>query len=207
MTDSFAFLNEPRCPWLETEALKQKFLALSREVHPDRVHSVTEAEKQQATQHYSELNSAYNILREPKERLLHLLELESGAKPRDVQRIPPGTMDLFVEVGQLCREVDAFLSERSKVTAPLLKVQMFERGMDWTDKLQALQQRVNARRDELAAELQQMNKVWDAAPPIGSNARPSALPLERLEQTYRVLSYIARWSEQIQERIVQLATD
>jgi curved DNA-binding protein CbpA len=207
MTDAFAVFDEPRRPWLDPDLLKQKFLPLSTAVHPDRFHTRPDSEKEQAARRYAELNSAYNILREPKERLLHLLELESGAKPRDVQRIPPGTMDLFVEVGQLCREVDAFLSERSKVTAPLLKVQMFERGMDWTDKLQALQQRVNARRDELASELQQMNKVWDAAPPIGSNARPSALPLERLEQTYRVLSYIARWSEQIQERIVQLATD
>ena len=153
------------------------------------------------------MNAAYNTLREPRDRLLHLIELEQGAKPSDIQRIPPSTMDLFVEVGQLCRDVDAFLAERRNVTSPLLKVQMFERGMEWTDKLQALQQRINARRDELATELQQMNAVWDAAPPIGSPQRVAALPMERLEQIYRVFSYIARWSEQLQERNVQLATD
>jgi hypothetical protein len=37
MQDAFALLNEPRRPWLEAEALKQKFLALSSAVHPDRV--------------------------------------------------------------------------------------------------------------------------------------------------------------------------
>jgi hypothetical protein len=31
------------------------------------------------------------------------------------------------------------------------------------------------------------------------------LPLERLEQLYRAMSYVARWTEQVQERIVQLA--
>ena len=206
LTDAFALLNEPRRPWLDAEALKQKFLPLSGAAHPDRIHSAPEAEKQAATNRYAELNAAYNTLREPRDRLLHLLELERGAKPSDIQRIPPGTMDLFVEVGQLCRDVDAFLAERVKVTSPLLKVQMFERGMEWTDKLQALQQRINAKRDELSAELQQMNSVWESAPPIDSPERAAALPLERLEQIYRVFSYIARWSEQIQERNVQLAT-
>jgi len=207
MQDSFFLLNEPRRPWLDAEALKQKFLPLSSAVHPDRTHDAPEAEKQKTHERYAELNTAYNTLREPRDRLLHLLELEQGAKPADIQRIPPGTMDLFVEVGQLCRDADTFLAERRNVTSPLLKVQMFERGLEWTDKLQALQQRINAKRDELSAELQSMNAVWESAPAIGSPQRAAALPLERLEQIYRVFSYIARWSEQIQERTVQLATD
>ena len=205
MTNAFTLLNESQRPSLDPEALKQKFIQFSSEVHPDRTHNAAEAEKQQTNQRYAAVNAAYNTLREPRDRLLHLLELEAGAKPSDIQRIPPGTMDLFVEVGQLCRDVDAFQTERKNVTSPLLKVQMFERGMEWTDKLQALQQRINAKRDELTAELQQMNAIWDSAPPIGSPQRAAALPLERLEQIYRVFSYIARWMEQIQERVVQLA--
>jgi DnaJ-domain-containing protein 1 len=204
MTDAFALLNEPRRPWLEADALKQKFLSLSNEVHPDRVHSASEAEKERVTSRYAGLNAAHNTLREPRDRLLHLLELEAGAKPSDIQRIPSGTMDLFAEVGQLCRDVDAFLAQRANVTSPLLKVQTFERGLEWTDKLQALQQRINTKRDELTGELQRMNAQWESAPPIGSPQRVEALPLERLEQIYRVFSYIARWSEQIRERHVQL---
>jgi DnaJ-domain-containing protein 1 len=206
MTDAFALLNESRRPWIDADALKQKFLPLSSAVHPDRTHNAPEVEKLATNERYAELNAAYNTLREPRDRLLHLLELEQGSKPSDIQRIPSGTMDLFVEVGQLCRDIDAFTAERAKVTSPLLKVQMFERGMEWTDKLQALQQRISARRDELATELQQMNAVWESAPSIGSPERANALPLERLEQIYRVFSYIARWSEQLQERNLQLAT-
>lgn len=206
MTDAFALLSEPRRPWLDPEALKQKFLPLSAEAHPDRIHSASDEAKQQATSRYAELNAAYNTLREPRDRLLHLLELELGAKPKDVQRIPPGTMDLFVEVGQLCRDVDAFIAQRANATSPLVKVQMFERGMEWTEKLQDLQRRINVKREELVAELQGMNAIWENASPIGSPERLSALPMERLEQVYRVFSYIARWTEQIQERIVQLAS-
>lgn len=205
MTDNFALLLEPRLPWIDAEMLKQKFFPLSAPFHPDRVHRGTDTEKLSANQRYAELNAAYNCLREPKERLLHLLELELGKKPSDIQKIPPGTMDLFVEVGQTCRDADAFLVERSKVTSPLLKVQLFERGHEWTDKLNALQRKINFKRDELATELRELNPIWQNAPPIGSPDRVAALPLERLEQIYRIFSYIARWSEQLQERVVQLS--
>jgi TPR repeat protein len=39
MNYAFALLSEPRRPWLDAEPLKQRFLARSNEVHPDRVHS------------------------------------------------------------------------------------------------------------------------------------------------------------------------
>src|SRR5438552_2017449 len=68
MTDAFVLLDEPRRPWLDAEALKQKFLPLSGASHPDRIHSAPEAEKQAATSHYAELNAAYNTLREPRDR-------------------------------------------------------------------------------------------------------------------------------------------
>jgi len=205
MTDAFALLSEPRRPWLDAEALKARFLPLSAAVHPDRVHSASEAEKAAANTRYAELNAAYNTLREPRDRLLHLLELEAGGKPKDVQRIPPGTMDLFVEVGQACRDTDEFLKQKSTSDSPMVKLRLMQEGLDWLDRLQALQGRVNAKRDELTAELRQMNGVWEAAPAIGIPDRVNALPLERLEQVYRAMSYVARWTEQIQERVVQLA--
>lgn len=205
MTDAFALLSEPRRPWLDADVLKARFLPLSAEVHPDRVHSASEAEKAAANARYAELNAAYNTLREPRDRLLHLLELEAGGKPKDVQRIPPGTMDLFVEVGQTCRDTDEFLKQKSTSESPMVKLRLMQDGLDWLDRLQALQGRVNAKRDELVTELRQMNAVWEAAPPVGAPERVAALPLERLEQVYRAMSYVARWTEQIQERIVQLA--
>jgi curved DNA-binding protein CbpA len=203
--DYFALLNEARRPWLETEQLKSNFLKLSAEAHPDRVHGASESEKEEANRRYAELNAAYQCLREPKSRLLHLLELELGRRPPDVQRIPPGTMDLFVEVGQVCRDVDAFLAQRARNTSPMMQVQSFAKAMEWTDQLTALQRKVNAKKEELSAELLTFNAQFAAAPPQGSPARPQHLPLERLEQIYRVLSYVARWTEQIQERIVQLS--
>jgi DnaJ-domain-containing protein 1 len=197
MTDNFALLNEPRRPWIDEDLLKQKFLALSSEAHPDRVHQLSAMEKEHAGARFSELNAAYNCLREPKERLRHLLELEAGKKPEDIQNIPPDLMEAAFEIGQTCKGADALLAEKARVTSAILKVQFFERGQEWTDKLTAWQRKINERRESLLAELKTMNPAWE------SNA--GKRPLKRLEEIYRLLGYFARWSAQIRERIVELS--
>jgi len=205
MIDCFALLNEPRRPQIDLEALKAKFRALSTEAHPDRFHNESDSEKQVVNQRYLELNAAYGCLRQPQERLQHLLELERGAKLEELQQVPNGAMDLFVEIGQLCRDLDAFLRERARITSPLLKVQAFERAAEWMEKLKSLKQRISAQQDALIIELGSLNAVWLAAPPVGASNRRDALPLARLEQIYWGVSYLSRWSEQIQERLVQLS--
>ena len=205
MSDAFVLLSEVRRPWLDTDALKARFVAFSREVHPDRVHGAGAVEKEEANRRYAELNAAYSQLREARERLLHLYQLEAGQPPQDIQRIPPGTMDLFVEIGQACRDCDTYLTGRTVSTSPMLKLKQFQEGIVWTEKLQSLQSQVNARREALNTELQAMNAIWEAAPAVGAADRRAALPLDRLEQIYRSLSYVARWTEQLQERIVRLA--
>ena len=204
MTDCFALLDEPHRPWLDAAALKTKFLARSAEVHPDRVHNAPEAERAAAQERYTAINAAFTTLREPKDRLQHLLELESGAKPGNIQSTPPELTDLFFAVGQLCRDVDFFLLEKGRANSPLLKVKMFRRAMEWTNQLTALQQRLNTKRGELEVQVQVMDETWSAAPAEPA-ARRAVLPLARLEQLYRTFSFLSRWAGQLQERMVQLA--
>lgn len=203
MTDNFALLKEQRRPWIDADLLKQKFLALSAEVHPDRVHGAEESEKRAAQTHYAELNAAYNCLREPKERLAHLLELETGAKPKQVQNIPSDLMDAFMEITNACRGADAVLTEKNATTSPLLKLQHFERGQEWTEKLMALQAKVNSWREELMQQLIAIDSEWDNNRASKSDARRKMLEL--LQRYCQLLGYFGRWSAQIQERIVQLS--
>lgn len=200
MTDNFALLNEPRRPWLDTDLLKQKFLALAAATHPDKQHNTGETKKSAGSRRYAELNAAYNCLAEPKLRLLHLLELELGAKPKDIQQIPPALADLFAEVANACRSADIFLAEKSKVTSPLLQVQLFERAQGWIEKLNELQRKLNELRDQLNGELKSLDAAWTAKSQTGERL---AL-LDGLEKLYRLFSYFNRWSNQIQERIIQL---
>ena len=201
MTDYFALLQEPRRPWLDPALLKAKFLARSAELHPDRVHGAAEPEKAAAAQRYVELNSAFNCLREPKARLRHLLQLELGRKPEDLQEIPADLADLFIDVAQLCRQANAFLAERASVSSPVLRVQLFERGQEWAERLGAMQGRVGERHEKLIRELQDLDAEWNETQ--GNTAARAPL-LRRLEEIHRLLSFYTRWNSQIQEAIVQL---
>lgn len=206
MTDYFALFAEPRRPWLDLDSLKTKFLTRSAEVHPDRVHQATPEIRQTAEARYTELNAAYQCLRDTKERLRHLLELEQGIKPNGIQNIPAQMSDHFMEVGQLCRSVDQFLVGKSKVTSPLLMVQCMEQGLDWTERVQTLQQKLRQLQDSLENELPALNAAWESAETLSPAERLAALPLKRLEEIYRSLSYLTRWSGQLSERMVLLAT-
>ena len=180
--------------------LKQKFLALAAEAHPDRVHNASESEKAAVTQRYAQLNAAYNCLAEPKLRLLHLLELELGAKPKDIQQIPTALADLFAEVANSCRNADGFLVEKNKATSPLVQLQLFERGQDWMEKLNGLQRKLNELREQVTDKLESLDALWISADAI---ARREILP--KLEELYRLFGYFNRWNNQIQERVVQLS--
>jgi DnaJ-domain-containing protein 1 len=198
MTDNFALFNEPRRPWIDPDLLKKKFLALSANAHPDKIHSSSESEKSAAAKQFAELNAAYNCLLEPKLRLLHLIELELGAKPKDIQHIPATLADLFAEVATICKSVDNFISEKNKVTSPLLQVGLFERAQDWIEQLNSLQKKLNELRAQVLDELKSLDEKWIA----DENARRELLP--NLEELYRLFGYFNRWQNQIQERVVQL---
>ena len=200
MTDYFVLLNEPRRPWLETELLKAKFLKLAAEAHPDKQPGLSEAEKTPANRRYAELNAAYQCLAGPKSRLRHLLELELGAKPKDVQQIPPALADLFAEVATTCRNADVFLAEKDKATSPLLQVQLFERAQEWMERLNLRQRKLNESREKLMDELKSLDGKWNAA---DAAARGDILP--KLEEFYRLFSYFNRWNSQLQERAVRLS--
>jgi len=97
------------------------------------------------------------------------------------------------------------LAAKGKTSSPVVKAQMFGRGMELAGRLNELQQVIARRQEELLAELRELNAAWEAAPAAGSAERTAALPLEALERIYRMLSYIARWTGQIQERRAQLS--
>ena len=200
MPDYFSMLHQSRRPWLEVDALKQKFLALSAGAHPDKIHSASDAEKSAAAKSFAELNAAYTCLADPKTRLLHLLELERGAKPADIQQIPAALADWFAEIATTCRHADSFLAEKAKATSPLLQVQLFERGQEWIEKLNALQQKLNGLREQANERLKSLDEHW-----LKTDASSRAEILPQLEELYRLFGYFNRWQNQIRERVVQLS--
>jgi curved DNA-binding protein CbpA len=202
VTDYFSLLQEPRRPGLDADRLRQTFLGLAAEWHPDHTPSADADEQAAANRRYAELNAAFVCLAEPKSRLLHLLELERGAKPADIQTIPPALADWFASIAGICREADAFLLEREMVTSPLLKIQWFEHAQEWIERLQSWQTKLGDLRGQLEARLERLDQEWLAHP---DDRKLSTLA--GLEELYRLFGYFNRWQNQLRERVARLTCE
>jgi len=196
MTDYFELLRQSRKPWLEEDQLKQIFLSISSNIHPDRSHHLSVEKKAEAGKRFSELNSAYNCLRDPKERLRHLLELERGSKPADVQSVSTHLMEWQFKMANLCREADRVLMTKTSGMSPILKVRAFESAQAQIEQLQEFQDAISKQKEELFTRLRRMNEAWISP--------ATADVLIDIEEIYRALGYFFRWSSQLQDRIVQL---
>jgi DnaJ-domain-containing protein 1 len=192
MLDYFRLFDEPRRPWIDPASLKQKFHSLSVLHHPDR----SSSDSTGASVEYADLNAAYNCLRNTPQRLAHLLELETGVKPRSVQSIPGDLMDWAFEAGALLRETDQFLAEKARNGSPMVAVQHFEKGMQFTDRLAAMQTRIQQALGPLDDRLREMNAILNQASPF---------PIDELAEIYQRCAFLNRWSQQIQVRISNLA--
>ncbi|HEV3409330.1 MAG TPA: DnaJ domain-containing protein, partial [Chthoniobacterales bacterium] len=99
MTDYFALLDQPRQPWLDPEQLKQAFHARTLQAHPD-------ARPNESRNSFAEVNEAYQVLRDPKRRLQHLLALHGDAPSPQAARVPTELEELFPRVAGLLREAE-----------------------------------------------------------------------------------------------------
>ncbi len=195
MTDYFAILGQKREPFLDPGALKEIFLRLSSECHPDK--SAAE-NRDLAGQKFTEMNAAYNCLRDPKTRLAHFLELETGKPPVLVQSMPGGLMDHFAQVAQICGRADSTLRKRQGLSSPVVKAQCFQEALGLSEQISMLQRILQHQRDSLVEELRVLPAL------DGETDRPALLA--RIEEVYAAYSYLSRWSHQLQERFVQLAS-
>ena len=203
MSDHFAPLNSPRRPWLDAEVLKQRFHDMSGEVHPDRAHDATPEAKAVLQRRFAEVNAAHQCLREAKSRVRHLLELELGQAPGNVKSIPGEMTEWFMEIGAVCREVDAFLAKKESQDSPLLQAVLMGEGMELNDKVTELHGRLRSELAKVDAELQSLGPAWKALDGE-TDGRAEKLPLARLESLGQRLGFWVKWSAQLAERSSRL---
>lgn len=194
MTDYFALLELPRSPWLEVAAVKERFAAKSGPMHPDRVHQADDATRTTATQRYAELNAAQQCLSDTRQRLRHLIELETGQPPSDVGKVPPHISELFFKVGQSLRTADELVRQKQAATSPMVQVQVMRQAID----------RMEALREVIGELEQRRSRLDDQCRALGADrpAQDNFLPI--LTDLHRDYSYLNRWLEQLRERLLQL---
>ena len=75
------------------------FTTCRLDAHPDQSHNADAAIKAEKQDDFTEINEAYQCLDDAKCRVRHLIELERGKAPDNVQSIPAEMTDWFMEIG------------------------------------------------------------------------------------------------------------
>ncbi len=101
--DCFTLFGLPHRFEVDLKALHTRLLTLSRVVHPDVAGVAIPEKREQALRLSSELNRAYETLRDPLARAEYLLHLAGGPSASDDKSVPP---ELLGEVMTLREEIE-----------------------------------------------------------------------------------------------------
>ena len=181
---------EPK-PSIDLDALKERFLAQCAAQHPDKA-----ADKSTAEGDFQELNRAYNVLRNSRERLLHLLELSGGSGQQQIQEVPPVALEFFSDIAACMKRADALLKEKNGSNSPMLKVQLMQKGLEEIDAMQSLQGRISSSIKAVEDSLLDLNGEWSRV--------PSEAAMKRAREAAAALGFLERWNAQLQQRIGEL---
>lgn len=214
MTDHFAVLGEARRPWLEEDALKERFLELTSQHHPDVAHAANAADAaneagqsgQPTAVDFSAINLAYQTLRDPRARLRHLLELEleaagenASAEPK--HQAPPEAINaLFARMGTIKMKSDTFLQKRGAATSAVAKALLLPEQFALQEELEEWLAELEGERLANLALLPSLDTLWLA----GRSHPQHKEVVATLGQMVQLFGYLDRWIAQIRELLVKL---
>jgi hypothetical protein len=145
VTDHFAVLGIPRAAWVDAEELKSRFHKLSAERHPDAAGGDGAA--------FTELNVAWQALREPAGCLRHFLELEHPDALASAGQTPAELADLFMDIAAFRQAAQKFGAKYSTATSPLTKAVLEAERVALRTRLAAITAYVEARTAQSIATL------------------------------------------------------
>lgn len=181
--DFFELFSLPRQAAIDEEALKARYHELVAESHPDKAQD--QAGKDENAERSAKLNQAWQTLSNPASRVRHLLELADPDFKKPEGALSEDLMQLFAEVGKVVQQADAFLSKRKVATSALAKALLAE--------------------DEVEVQTQLQSTLG-----VLTNAQESVeletSSLDKLRQIYTRLSFLEKWQQQLNERILALLT-
>ncbi len=182
MTDYFALLEQPRAPWLDPAVLKEAFHRKTLKQHPDTRQAGAEGQ-------FALLNEAYQVLRDPKRRLRHLMELQGAGATADQQTLPADLQELFLQIGAANRRAKLFLDQLGGATTALSRSILKPKAIETQREVERLRRTIGDRTEAAEQEL----RVTDAT------------EIDRLATLHLKFAYLNRWSAQLDELAFQLS--
>ena len=181
-------LDEPRRPWLDPEALKEKFHALSAEHHPDVA--------KDSRIDFAQLNTAYQILRDPITRVRHLLELEFPQALTEHRAIPSDIADLFLRICQTQQAIQNFRTRENQATTPLARALLMSEKLNLREQLEAILVLLDEKQRSCLDELRNLDVGW---------GQETGTPATILSALHLKLAYLSKWLQQLRDCLFTLA--
>ena len=192
--DFFALLGEERRPWLDPERVKETFHRLSREQHPDQQMVGSTGETDAV---FARLNAAQMALRDPKMRLRCLLEIEfPEVRLSGPASVPETLADLFAPIHELLKSVDALLARKAAAPSALARALMAREELNLQEAAQERLNQLETLQAQALEELRSLDARWEPRPTDAA---------AQLHDFYQQFAYLSRWTDQLRERLFQLA--
>lgn len=188
MTDHFAILEQPRRPWLDENALREKFHQLARRAHPDHSHG-TSAE-------FAQLSEAFRVLSDPKMRLRHLLELEEKTAPSDENILPKDLEELFPKTNAAIQNADDLRKKTSETTNALSRSLLNSEVIATQKQIAQSLAELSELYGQTISQLRALDESWTTV---------SARDFSELRSLYLKIGYLSRWIAQLEEKKVQFS--
>jgi molecular chaperone HscB len=144
--DYYSLFGVDRTFGLSLEQLERTFYGLQRESHPDRHITSADDRRAQALSESSDINKAYQTLREKYRRAKYLLGLY-GYQVDQQKSVPPGLLMTVMEAQEKLSEIDV-------QTTPHIRARLME-------ELEPLLERLEQRRETLEEEFERVAREWD----------------------------------------------
>lgn len=120
---------------IDEASLHRKYLSLTRSIHPDVAGRQSEEDRQQSLSLSSELNRAYDTLRDPVARAEYLLSHVGEAAMRDKRSVPPETLG---EIMMFREEIEEAQTAGDSAGLQTLRRQVIERQQSLKQTIDAL---------------------------------------------------------------------
>lgn len=118
--DHFALLGVPRSFDLRDDELRENYLRLARQAHPDRIAAGRADRAERGLALSARLNEAYETLRDPVRRAEYLLAQAGGESPADDRTVP---QEVLMETLMLREEIDEARAAKNKAALETLREQ------------------------------------------------------------------------------------
>jgi molecular chaperone HscB len=171
--DFYSLFHIDRTFGLSLSQLEHTFYSLQSESHPDRHVSSDEDVKARALSDSSDINKAYQTLREKYKRAKYLLSLY-GYQVDQQKSVPPALLMTVMEAQEKLAEIDI-------QTAPHIRARLME-------ELEPLLERLEERRESLEEDFDRVAHQWDSAMHPETESELSDVEREQLGRITQLLA-------------------